>query len=125
MPDNPKASPPPDWALEMAKLRYDPMQDRAAYNIATSGPTNAIPRDPAKTSASVRGGQQAAIPIQPPPGVELIDKICIAADQRERAQAAQGTDFTQLMTVMTKQMEMQSQMLTALAAVVLRMEGKK
>ena len=124
MTDTPK-NPPPDWALDMAQLRYDPMEDRAAFNIATSGPTSAIPKDhrqsspaaPVSTSGNIR-------PLGPPPGSELIDKICIAADQRERQQAAQPDMMAQMMAVMLKQSEMQSQMLTALVALVARMEDK-
>jgi hypothetical protein len=60
-------------------------------------------------------------PIQPPPGIALIDKICIAADQRERQQAqqAQAPDMTQMMAVMMKMMEMQSLTLRALTALVM------
>jgi hypothetical protein len=124
MTDTPK-NPPPDWALDMAQLRYDPMEDRAAFNIATSGPTSAIPKDhrqsapaaPVSTSGNVR-------PLSPPPGIALIDRLVAQTEAQERAKAQQP-DFTQMMMVMTKQMEMQSQMLTALVALVARMEDKK
>jgi hypothetical protein len=68
---------------------------------------------------------QADRPLRPPPGIDLIDAICISADQRERQQAAAPERMEQMMAVMTKQMEMQSQILASLAAVVARMDDKK
>jgi hypothetical protein len=120
-----RANIPASALRDMTAIDYNPMADRAAFNIATSGPTSAIPKDygqpapvaPVNTSGNVR-------PLGPMPGIDLVDRICIAADQRERAQAAQATDFTQMMAVMTKQMEMHSQMLTALVALVARMDDK-
>ena len=89
----------------MAQLNYNPMEDRAAFNIATSGPTSAIPKNygqpasaaPVSTSGNIR-------PLQPPPGTDWVDKICIAADQRERAQAQQP-DAMQLMLQSSMQMQ--------------------
>jgi hypothetical protein len=121
-----RANIPASALRDMTAIKYgDPMQDRAAFNIATSGPTSAIPKDhrqsspaaPVSTSGNIR-------PLGPPPGSELIDKICIAADQRERQQAAQPDMMAQMMAVMLKQSEMQSQMLAALVALLARMEGK-
>ena len=57
--------------------------------------------------------------MKPPPGVDLIDKMCIAADQRERQQA-QRPDSERMMEIMVKMMEMQSQTLQAVAAAILR-----
>jgi hypothetical protein len=65
---------------------------------------------------------QTEHPLQPPPGIALVDAICISADQRERQQAQAPDMMQQMMAVMTKQMEMQSQILAALAAVVARMD---
>jgi hypothetical protein len=59
-------------------------------------------------------------PLQPPPGVALIDKICIAADQRERRQAQAPDRMEQMMVALTQMMEMQTRTLQALAAVVMR-----
>jgi hypothetical protein len=63
--------------------------------------------------------------LQPPPGIGLIDAMCIAADARERAQAQQPADLAQMMAVMTKMMEMQSQTLQAVAAAILREDKAK
>jgi hypothetical protein len=63
-------------------------------------------------------------PLQPPPGIALVDAICISADQRERQQAAAPDMMAQMMAVVIKQVEMQAQILTALAALVARMESK-
>jgi hypothetical protein len=68
---------------------------------------------------------QTERPLRPPDGIHLIDKICIAADQRERQQAAAPDMMQRMMAVMLKQSEMHSQMLAALAAVVARMEDQK
>jgi hypothetical protein len=68
---------------------------------------------------------QTEHPLRPPPGIDLIDKICISADQRERRQAQAPDVMQQMMTVMTKQTQMQSQILQALVALVARMEGQK
>ena len=57
-------------------------------------------------------------PLQPPPGVDLIDKIAVAFDQRERQQA-QRPDF---MEAAMQMLTMQSQQIAALAALVLRDE---
>ena len=56
--------------------------------------------------------------MNPPPGVDWVDKICLAADARERQQAQQPD----LMQAVTMMMQMQTQTLTALAALVLRMD---
>ena len=68
---------------------------------------------------------QSDHPLRPPPGIDLIDAICISADLRERQQAQAPDMMQQMMAVMTKQMEMQSQILASLAAVVARMDDKK
>ena len=59
--------------------------------------------------------------MKPPPGVDLIDRMCIAADQRERQQAMRP-DSERMMEIMVKMMEMQSQTLQAVAAAILRGE---
>jgi hypothetical protein len=64
---------------------------------------------------------QTGRPLRPPDGVHLVDQICIAADQRERAQAQQP-DVMQFMMTMQRQ---QTQILAALAALVSRMEDQK
>ena len=120
-----RANIPASALRDMTAINYNPMADREAYNIAASGPTSAIPKDhrqsapaaPVSTSGNVR-------PLSPPPGIALIDRLVAQTEAQERAKAQQP-DFTQMMMVMTKQMEMQSQMLTALVALVARMEDKK
>jgi hypothetical protein len=70
-------------------------------------------RDPRPKS----GGQV----VKPPPGVDLVDKIAVAFDQRERQQAMRP-DSERMMEIMVKMMEMQSQTLQAVAAAILRGE---
>jgi hypothetical protein len=72
---------------------------------------------PVSTSGNTR-------PLQPPPGINLIDAICVAADQRERQQAAQPDMMAQMAQAMMTMQQMQTQMLQALTALVLRMEDK-
>jgi hypothetical protein len=117
-----RANIPASALRDMTAINYNPMADREAYNIAASGPTSAIPKDhrqsapvaPVSTSGNVR-------PLGPMPGVDWVDKICIAADQRERAQAQQP-DFTAMLMTMQNT---QNLMMQALAALMLRMNDKK
>jgi len=53
--------------------------------------------------------------LRPPPGIDLIDEICISADQRERMQAAQPDKTQQMMQAMAMMMQQQTQMLALLA----------
>jgi hypothetical protein len=55
-------------------------------------------------------------PLQPPPGIDLVDKIAVAFDQRERQQA-QRPDFMEAAMMM---LQAQSQQIAALAALVLK-----
>jgi hypothetical protein len=60
-------------------------------------------------------------PLQPPPGIDLVDKICLAADQRERQQAMRP-DFMESAMMM---LQIQSQQIAALAALVMRNDNPK
>jgi hypothetical protein len=62
--------------------------------------------------------------MRPPPGIDLVDKICLAADQRERAQAQAPDMMMQMAQAMMAMQTTQTQMLQALVALVARMEGK-
>jgi hypothetical protein len=64
---------------------------------------------------------QADHPLQPPPGIDLIDKIAVAFDQRERRQA-QRPDFMETAMMM---LQIQSQQIAALAALVLKDDKAK
>ena len=59
--------------------------------------------------------------MKPPPGVDLIDKIAVAFDQRERAQA-QRPDFMETAMMM---LQMQSQQIATLAALVMSKDKPK
>ena len=59
--------------------------------------------------------------MKPPPGVDLIDKIAVAFDQRERQQA-QRPDFMESAMMM---LQIQSQQIAALAALVLKDDKAK
>jgi hypothetical protein len=122
MTDDPKTIPPPDWAEDWGRIPYDPNAERAAFN-ATSRPRDMSPQDfsrqtspPANTS-----GWQSERGLGPQPGIDLIDRMCIAADQRERAQAQQPDFAAMLMTMQ----QTQNLMMQALAALMLRLEAKK
>jgi len=118
---------PPDWAEDWGKIEYSPMVERAAFAIATGGPVGMIPRAPGQqASAPPRtstGNRET--PIASPPGINLVDAICVAADQREWAQAAAPDMMAQMAQVMTMVMQQQSQMLQALALLVLRDDDDK
>jgi len=68
---------------------------------------------------------QTERPLRPPAGIDWVDKICLAADARERAQAQAPDTMMQMMTVCATMMQMQTQTLAALAALVSRMEDQK
>jgi hypothetical protein len=59
---------------------------------------------------------QSDHPLRSPPGCDLIDAICISADQRERMQAAQPGMLIQAMAMMMQQQKQMLQVLTALVA---------
>src|SRR6516162_7105445 len=119
---------PASALADMVKVgSADPMADRAAYAIATGGPCGKIPADYSRQAtsrpnppASATPGWQAEIPLQPQPGIDLIDRMVENATARERAQAQQPADLERMMTVMAGMLHMQSQTLQALAAVILR-----
>ena len=120
-----RANIPASALRDMTAINYNAMDDLRAYSFATGGPCGAIPRNPAVETAAPppqnTSGWQAERPLQPQPGIDLIDRMCINADQRERAQA-QRPDFMQAAMMM---MQMQTQTLAALAALVSRMEDQK
>jgi hypothetical protein len=49
---------------------------------------------------------QTERPLRPPAGIDLVDKICVAADQRERRQAAAPDVMQQMLqsSMMTQQL---------------------
>jgi hypothetical protein len=116
-----------DWALDMARIPFDPNAERAAVNATTNGPRGMIPRDttaPAPAPAPPSSGWQSERPLGPQPKIDLIDQICIAADRRERQQA-QRPDSERMMELMLQMMTMQSQTLQAVAAAILRNDKPK
>jgi hypothetical protein len=54
-------------------------------------------------------------PLQPPPGIDLVDKICLAADQRERQQAQAPDRMEQMMAACATMMQQQSAIIALLA----------
>jgi hypothetical protein len=126
---NKQNNPLPDWAVDMAKVPYNPMQERAAFNFSTGGPCSSLPKvsragnsavDPPAPSAP-SSGWQAERELGPQPGIDLIDRMVTAADQRERQQT-QGPDLMQAAMMM---MQLQSQQIAALAALVLHNDKPK
>ena len=124
-----RANIPASALRDMTAINYNAMDDLRAYSFATGGPCGAIPRNPAVETAAPppqnTSGWQAERPLQPQPGIDLIDRMCINADQRERQQAAAPDTMTQMMACCTTMMQMQTQTLAALAALVSRMEDQK
>jgi hypothetical protein len=108
----------------MARIPFDPNAERAAANFSTGGPTGMIPRTttaPAPASPANTSGWQNQRPLGPQPGIDLIDRIVTAADQRERHEA-QRPDF---MEAAMQMLTMQSQQIAALAALVMREDKPK
>jgi hypothetical protein len=64
------------------------------------------------------------VELQPPPGVDLIDRMCIAADQRERQQARAPDRTEQMTAACTLMLQQQTQIIAALAELVMRKEAK-
>jgi hypothetical protein len=116
-----RSEPPPDWAYDWGRVPYNPMEDARAFNMTTSGPSPMTPRGETAASAPPANttGWQAERGLGPQPGIDLIDRMVIAADRRERQQA-QRPDSERMMEIMVKMMEMQSQTLEAVAAAILR-----
>jgi hypothetical protein len=84
----------PDWAVDMARVPFDPNAERAAFNFAIGGPTGMIPRNDAARSQSAPAPAQAnssgwahEVPLTNPPGTNYVDALCDAQDRRDRAQA--------------------------------------
>jgi hypothetical protein len=122
--DAKKQVPIPDWAQDMARIPCDPMQDRAAFNFSTGGPCSSLPRNPtveASPPARETSGWQAERPLGPQPGIDLIGRMVANADQQERQQA-QRPDLMQAAMLM---MQLQSQQIAALAALVMRNDKPK
>jgi hypothetical protein len=83
--------PPPDWALDMAKVPYNPMEDRAAFAFSGGGPCSALPRQPTvveNIEPNPGTGWQKERPLQPPAGVALLDAQFDFLDAKEKAQRA-------------------------------------
>jgi hypothetical protein len=115
----------PDWVEDWMRVPYNPMQDRAAFNFSTGGPCAAIPRDPVKVteaeSTTNSSGWQRPVELGPQPGIDLIDRMVTAADQRERRQAQQPDVMQTMMQMLT----MQSRQIATLAALVMRKDKSK
>jgi hypothetical protein len=90
----------------MEQIPYDARADLKAYGFASGGPTSAIPADhnsqatPPNPPGSGTGWQSQR-ELGPQPGIDLIDRMCINADQRERAQAQQP-DYQRMIEAMMK-----------------------
>jgi hypothetical protein len=119
---------PASALADMIKVDYDARADLKAYGFATGGPCSAIPRNPAVETAAPppqnTSGWQAERPLQPQPGIDLIDRMVENATARERAQAQRPDMMTQMMAACTTMMQMQSQTIQALAALVLLEDDK-
>ena len=79
-----KSQPAPNWALDMAKIPFNPMEERAAF-AATAGPCSALPSS-AQPSPPLRPMNIAERPLQVPPGVALLDAQFDLIDAREKAE---------------------------------------
>jgi hypothetical protein len=63
-------------------------------------------------------------PLQPPPGINLVDAICISADRRERQQAQAPDMMMQMTQAMMTMMQQQSTMIALLAQIVTNQDAK-
>jgi hypothetical protein len=124
-PNKPATAPPPDWAYDWGRVPFDPNAERAAFNATTNGPAPMTPRPtaPAAPPANTSGWQPER-GLGPQPGIDLIDRMCVAADRRERQQAQQP-DLTQMAQALMMMQTTQTQMMQVLAALALRLETKK
>jgi len=105
----------------MVQINFDPLTEARAHNFAVTGPSPAIPRTrPADQVSETRpapnaSGWQAERPLQPQPGIDLIDRMCVTADQRERQQAQAPDTMTQMVAACTAMLQMQTQTIALLA----------
>jgi hypothetical protein len=109
-----RANIPASALRDMTAINYNAMADLKAYGFATGGPCGAIPRNPAVETAApppqTTSGWQAERPLQPQPGIDLIDRMVENATARERAQAQQP-DMWQVAAIMMQSMVQQNQIL--------------
>jgi hypothetical protein len=114
----------------MARLPYDARADLRAFNLATSGPSSMVPpSDPASSqparSAPNTSGWQAQRELGPQRDIELIDRMCVNADQREREQATAPDVMAQIAAACTAMVNLQSQTIQALALLLNNNDAEK
>jgi hypothetical protein len=82
-----KSQPAPDWAVDMAKVPFNPMEERAAFAFATGGPRSAIP-----SAAAPPPPPQMPSHVEPRslqvPGVALLDAQFDFLDAKEKVERA-------------------------------------
>jgi hypothetical protein len=86
----------PDWAIDMANaVPTDMIRDIVHDNRAPTGPSaqGIIPSSQQMSNVRAGGngtGWQNPIPLSNPPGTNWVDALCIADDQRQRAERKRG-----------------------------------
>jgi hypothetical protein len=120
------ANRPPDWALDMARVPFNPMAEVRAANFAHS-PCGMLPKDlsvsqqissaPRNTTGWIdRPMVNPDNPQHPTPGINHVDRLLDAADHAERKEASTPDDMmTKMAAAMTAVLQMQSQTLAILA----------
>ena len=84
-----KAAPLPEWMRDM--IAAEPrgfMQDIVQASRHRSQSASPIPgrTRPDEDDPPAKGtGWSAAVPLKPPPGIEIVDRLCIEQDKRDRA----------------------------------------
>jgi hypothetical protein len=77
--------PAPDWAIDMAKIHFNPMEERAAF-AATSGPRSQIPSaDHPPPRPQMPSSVERSLQV---PGVALLDAQFDFLDAKEKATRA-------------------------------------
>jgi len=118
---------PASALADMGQVHYDARADLGAYSMAAGGPQPMSPRsrpsDQVSTPPPNTTGWQAERPLGPQPGINVIDAMCISADQRERAQAQAPDMMMQMAQALMMMQQMQTSTLAILAQIVANQES--
>jgi hypothetical protein len=110
---------------DMAAVDFNPMQERAAYNFSTGGPSGMLPQsEPPANRPAAQPAQVAATVLTEPDierhplaHVDQVDRLVMQTEMQERRQSAFGAGITpevQQMMLMLAQQQQQIAKLTEL-----------
>ena len=75
---------PDDGMLPGSERAYDQVNDRLWRDIVSDRTRRGLPTVDPSSQAPPRIDEPQPVPLKPPAGIELIDKMCLAQDQQDR-----------------------------------------